>query len=319
MMKNLTRTEVADWLSEHDHFCILTHRKPDGDTTGSSAALCRGLRSLGKTAWILENPELTPKFACLHEGLTKPEIEENDTVVSVDVAAPGMLPRSFGDLTGKVALRIDHHGSSTPFADVELVDPTAASCADIIYDLFMELWVEMDKDMATALYTGISTDTGCFRFANTNDHSFVVAAACTAAGAPIHQMNQDLFETNSLGRLRLQGWIVEHARFLMDGKVVICPIPKSVEEELNLTEDDLDNISSFPRTIAGVCMAATVRETEDGGSKASVRAVPGWDAAAVCAKFGGGGHKGAAGTNMNLPLEEAAEALARTIQEQVNA
>ena len=85
-MKILTRADAARFLLEHDHFAILSHRRPDGDTVGSSAALCRGLRLLGKTAHVLVNKEVTPRFAWLHEGLTKPWVEEGDTVVSVDVA-----------------------------------------------------------------------------------------------------------------------------------------------------------------------------------------------------------------------------------------
>ena len=88
-MKILTRADAARFLLEHDHFAILSHRRPDGDTVGSSAALCRGLRQLGKTAHVLVNKEVTPRFAWLHEGLTKPWAEEGDTVVSVDVASPG--------------------------------------------------------------------------------------------------------------------------------------------------------------------------------------------------------------------------------------
>ena len=99
-MKILTRADVARFLLEHDHFAILSHRRPDGDTVGSSAALCRGLRQLGKTAHVLVNKEVTPRFAWLHEGLTKPRAEEGDTVVSVDVASPEMLPADFRPLLG---------------------------------------------------------------------------------------------------------------------------------------------------------------------------------------------------------------------------
>ena len=112
-------------------------------------------------------------------------------------------------------------------------------------------------------------------------------------------------ETNSLGRLRLQGWLVENAIFLQGGKIVICPLPREKELELGLTEDDLENISGFPRTIAGVKIAATLRQEPDGRIKMSVRAVPGCDASAICAKFGGGGHLGAAGASMDMTMEEA--------------
>ena len=94
-MKSLRLKETADFLRENDNYTILTHRRPDGDTVGSAAALCRALRKLGKQAWVLENPEITPRFSWLLEGLTKETAGENDTVVSVDVASPGMLPKAF--------------------------------------------------------------------------------------------------------------------------------------------------------------------------------------------------------------------------------
>ena len=305
-MKSLTRNETAAFLLQHDNFAIVTHRRPDGDTLGSAAVLCMGLRQLGKNAHILQNPEITPKYAALHRGLTKDAIQDGDTVVTVDVASENMLPGCFADLP--FALHIDHHGKATSFTPCELVEPQAAACGEIIYGVLREMGAELDIPMAEALYTAVSTDTGCFRYANTTASSFRVAADCAAAGADIFAINQALFETNTLGRLRLQGWLVENAIFLQGGKVVICPLPKKVEEDLGLTEDDLENISGFPRTIEGVKIAATIRH-EGEGVKLSVRAVPGCDAAAICAQFGGGGHKGAAGASMKMTMDEAVKAV----------
>lgn len=313
-MKTLTKAETVRFLLDHDHYCILSHRRPDGDTVGSTAALCLGLRQLGKTAHVLENNEVTRKFQWLHQGLTKPEVEPGDTLVSVDVASPGMLPEAFSHLLGSIELRIDHHGSATSFTDLELVEPDSASCAEIVWDLLKGMGVTPDCPLAEAVYVGTSTDTGCFRYSNTTAHSFETAAACAEAGAGIFELNQTLFETNTLGRLRIQGWMVEHIRLLREGTLAVCAIPRSVERELGVTEDDMDNISSFPRTLEGVKMAATLRETED-GAKLSVRAVPGWDAAKVAARFGGGGHKGAAGATLKLPLPQAAQAVEEAMLE----
>lgn len=309
----MTRAECAGFLAEHDRYVILTHRRPDGDTVGSAAVLCRGLRALGKTAHILENPEVTAKYLSLHEGLTKPAAEPGDTVVSVDVASPGMLPKAFMHLVDRIDLRIDHHYSATSFTREELVDHTAGSCAEIIYDVLMVLGVKLDKLTAEALYTAVSTDTGCFRFANTTAHTFAVAAACVQAGGDIFAINQAIFETNTFEKLKMQSWITENTRFYADGAVAVCALPLAVERQIGVTEDDMENISGFPRTIAGVKMAATLRETPDGLVKISVRAVPECDASAVCAKFGGGGHKGAAGASVDLPLEEAAKAVAEAM------
>lgn len=306
-MKILTRSECAAYLAEHDHFTILSHRRPDGDTIGSTAALCLGLRQLGKTAHVLRNEEVTSRFSWLHEGLTKDAVEAGDTIVSVDVASPSMLPKAFEHLLGKIDLRIDHHSSATSFTDAELVDGGSASCAELVWDVLEIMGVTMDPAIAEAVYVGTSTDTGCFRYSNTTAHTFAVAAACAAAGARVYQLNQELFETNTLGRLRMQAWIVDHMKLIRNGEMAVCAIPKSVEEEIGVTEDDMDNISSFPRTVAGVHMAATLREGKEGETKLSVRAVPGFDATVVTAQFGGGGHKGAAGASMHMPLTEAAK------------
>lgn len=314
-MKTLTRNETADFLLKNDHYAILTHRRPDGDTIGSSAALCRILRKMGKTAHIIRNAEVTDRFGWLHDGLTKEEAAETDTVVTVDVASPQMLPKQFEKYLGRIALRIDHHASATSFTENELVDAGAGACAEIIFDLLEKLWVEMDPDIADAIYVGTSTDTGCFRFANTTAHTFITAAACAAAGARVYSLNQALFETNTLGRLKIQGWIVENMRVFSEGKLALVAIPKSVEDSIGVTEDDMDNISSFPRTISGVCMAATLRETKEGDVKLSVRAIPGFDATVVTGTFGGGGHKGAAGATLKMSLKEAAEAVEKAMLE----
>ena len=306
-MKNLTRSETAQILLAHDHYAIVTHRRPDGDTLGSSALLCMGLRQLGKEAHILENPEITPKYAHLHQGLCKPRVEAGDFVVSVDVASEKMLPDIFMGLP--YDLRIDHHGSATSFTPVELVAPEAAACGEIVYHVLMEMGAELDIPMAEALYTAVSTDTGCFRFANTTADTLRVAAACKAAGADTFAINQALFETNSLARLKVQAYMLQNAIFLQGGKIAVCALPKAVEAACGAGEDDLDNISGFPRSIEGVKLAVTIREEGQGKVKMSVRAVPGCDASALCAKFGGGGHKGAAGASMNMTMDEAVKAV----------
>lgn len=312
-MASLTRTETARFLCEKDRFAIVTHRRPDGDTLGSSAALCLGLRQLGKTAHILANPEITPRYAQLHQGLTKSCPETGDILVSVDVASANMLPEAFSAVADTISLRIDHHRTATPFTTDELVDPDAAACGQIIYDVLMEMGVQLDVPMANALYTAISTDTGCFRYANTQSHTFQVAAACAKVTPDLFRLNQTLFGTTSLKRLQIQSWMIDHGKFLYNGKVVVCPLPLEVERSIGVTEDDMENISGFPRSIEGVEIAATLRQQEDGLVKLSVRCTPDHDAGVICAKFGGGGHRGAAGASFAMSLDEAVAAVIKAI------
>ena len=310
----MTRNKCAAWLLEHDNFCILTHVRPDGDTLGSASALCLILRQLGKTAHLLYNDGASPFLDKCQLGLTKQWPDEGDTLVTVDVASPNMLPEAWKCLQDRISLRIDHHGSATSFTPHELVDPNAAACGDIIYDLLLELWAEMDKEIAWRLYIAVSTDTVFFRYANTNDHAYLVAAACAATGAQLYPITMELFDTTSISELKLQNWMVDHAQFLCGGKAAVCAIPKEMEE--SVSKEDLEGISGFLRSLEGVKMSATIRQMET-GCKVSVRAVPGFDAAAVCKKFGGGGHKGAAGAAFEMSLEEAAEVIAKAITEAV--
>ena len=314
-MKELTRIACADWLLARDHFAILTHRKPDGDTIGSAAALCLGLRQKGKTAHVLYNDEVTPLYAPLLEGLTKPQPEEGDVLIAVDVAADSMLPKAYGDLKNCIDLRIDHHGSGREYTPNEHVDPESAACAEIIWELLLDMGVEPDEKMASAVYVGVSTDTGCFRFANTNAHTFDVSADCAAAGADIFEWNRKLFDTNSLAKLRLQAWVVDHFELMADGKIAICALPKSVEEALGVDEDDMNNISGFLRSIEGVCIAALLRDVDENNTKVSIRSVPGYNAAYICETFGGGGHPGAAGASLHMPLNQAVEAVKKAMPE----
>ena len=313
-MAILTISNTADFLQNHDHYAIVTHRRPDGDTLGSAAVLCRGLRQLGKTAHVLHNPEVTPKYTFLTEGLPKSAPEEGDTLICVDVASPGMLPAAFMPLQDKLVLRIDHHRNDTPFTENELVDPKCAACGQLIWRVLAQMGAFLDKDIATALYTAISTDTGCFRFANTQPETFRLAGSCAEYCDDLFKLNHTLFETNSLARLKIQGWMAQNARFLRGGTFCICPIPLAVEQELGVTEDDMENISGFPRTIEGVELAVTLRQENQQKVKLSVRCTPQWDASFICGKLGGGGHRGAAGASVEMTMAEAVDAVVDIIE-----
>ena len=302
----MTRNDCAAWLAQHDNYVILTHRRPDGDTIGSAVALCLGLRQLGKTAHVLENREVSTVVSQILADTVRAEVLDGDTVITVDMASPGMFTKEAEYLLPRCALRIDHHGTGVSYTPAELVDAGAASCGDIIFDVLTTMGVSLDSRIARALYVAVSTDTGCFRFANTNAHAYQVAAACAATGADLYPLTQALFDTNSLAKLKIQSWMVENAHIFADGRAAVCAIPKAIED--TVTKDDLEGIPGFLRSIEGVKMSATLRETED-GAKMSVRAVPGYDATIICGQFGGGGHKGAAGASTKMSLKELEQAV----------
>lgn len=301
----MTISEAAAFLRAHDHFAILTHRQPDGDTLGSSAALCRILRRSGKTAYIIENHEITEPYTWLHRGLTKPSAAENDTIICVDVAAPHLLPEAFQPYLSRIDLRIDHHSGDDHFSRHELVDSSCGACTEIIYELGLALDVPLDRDTADALYTGTMTDTSCFQFANTTAHTLAVASACVAAGARNFEIYQAIFEDRIPQRLGLQSYIAKKMEIFGNGSLSIVALPLAVQEKLGANREDLNNILNFLQALTKTKIAATLLETAQGGTRLSLRSTPGIDCSGVAAAFGGGGHKVAAGANMTTPLKEA--------------
>ena len=311
-----TVKEAAQWLLDRDHFLILTHRRPDGDAVGSAVALCRGLRAVGKDAWIWANPQFTPRYAGRLEGLVRQDVAEDAVIIAVDLASEGLLPVGGEAFAGRTQLCLDHHPSNTGYAAETLVQAELAACGELIWDLLEELQVSVDRDMAEAVYIAVSTDTGCFRFNNTTAHTFRTAAKAVEHGAQIGPINRELFEIKTKGRLQLEARLMDSMDFLADGKVAIACLPQTWVEELGVTEDDLDSISGFPRTIEGVCVGVMIRNSEAGKAKMSVRTAPGYNASAYCAHLGGGGHVAAAGCSVPGTLENGKAAILAVLREE---
>lgn len=311
-----TIEEAALWLQNRDHFLILTHRRPDGDTTGCAIALCQGLRSIGKDAWIWENPQFTARYLPRLAGLTTAEVHDNTTVVAVDLATENLLPMNGAQFAGTIELCIDHHPSNEGYAKETLLEAHSAACGEIIWELLEKLHADISPDMAEAIYLAISTDTGCFRFNNTTARTFRTAAMTVEHGAKIGPINRALFEIKSKGRLQLEAKIMEIIEFYAEGSVAICCLDQKLVEELGVTEDDLDSISGFPRTIEGVNVGVMIRNSEPGKAKMSVRTAPGFDASAYCQKIGGGGHVAAAGAAVPGTLEDGKRAILQVLKEE---
>lgn len=311
-----TVNEAALWLESHDDYLILTHRRPDGDATGSAISLCLGLRAVGKRAYIWENPQFTPRYAHRLEGLLSRAVTETTTVISVDMATEGLLPINGEQFAGKIRLSIDHHPSNTDYAEKTFLQEDTAACGEMIWELLECLGVRITGEMAEAIYIAISTDTGCFRFANTTARTFMTAAKAVEHGARIAPINRELFEIKSKGRLQLESRIMANMEFFQGGKVAIACLPQTWVEELEITEDDLDSISGFPRTVDGVQIGVLIRDSEPGRAKMSVRTAAGYDASRYCGLLGGGGHKAAAGCSVEGTLEDGRRAIMDVLKQE---
>ena len=299
MLRN--EQETAEFLRKGDQFLILTHKKPDGDTVGSAAALCRALRALGKTAYVLPNPELTPRYEELLLPLYPQEEKRGMCVVSVDVADRSLLPANAAEL--EVEFSIDHHDRSRQFSRQLYHDASAAATGEMVAGVIQQLGAPVTKEIANALYTAISTDTGCFRFANTTPRTHRIVAELMECGADWYELNRKLFSVKTPTQIAVEGAVLGSLRFYQDGIIAVAVVSREMRRQTGATEDDLDGISSLAYQIEGVEAGITVFEQPD-GYKISLRSGERVDAAKVCAKFGGGGHHRAAGCFFTCTLEE---------------
>ena len=306
----LTKDETAKWLKLKDNFLIITHRRPDGDTLGCAGALAQILLESGKTAYILFNPEATPRYAPFVEDYWAPDAYGPENIIAIDTASDGLFPANGEGYKDSVSLCIDHHPSNTYYAERTHIDCSAASCGEIIYDLAIAMAGRVSKKTADRLYVALSTDTGCFAFANTTANTLRVAASLIEAGASHKELNKELFRTRTIGRIKLEGFIFSGLEFYFDGKVAISSITRDIIEKAGAAEDDIDDIASIPGSVQGVLAGITIRElTSENDCKVSVRTGSSINANSVCAHFGGGGHPMAAGFSLDKTMAEVKEAL----------
>ena len=308
MSARLTVQETADFLRTLDGVLILTHVRPDGDTVGCSAALCRALRALGRTAYLLENPEITETYTPYAEGLWAPKGFVPGAVVSVDIAALNLLPENAVPYKNDICLAIDHHGSQEFFAERTCLDAEAAACGEIVYEIVGRL-TDITPEMALALYVAVSTDCGCFVYANTTARTHRIAAALMEQGIDVGPVNKALFRTKSPVRLAMEARMVADMELYDNGRVVVMSIPLALCRELGAAESDVEELSSLAALVQGTDCGITLRELKPGRVKLSLRTGPRVDASAVCRVLGGGGHKGAAGATVDGTLDEAKAAI----------
>ena len=312
----LSTEETAVWLRERDGFLIITHRRPDGDTVGSAGALAQGLREAGKTAYILRNPETTPRYLRFVEEYLAPDGYKPEYVITIDTASAELFPKNVGDHAGAVSLCIDHHPSNTFYAQSTCLDEVNASCGEMIFDILMTLSGSVSARTAECLYTALSTDTGCFAFANTTAKTLRVAALLVEAGAPHRELNRLLFRTRSRGRIKIEGFIYSGIEFHFGGAVAFSTITRDMMEQAGASEDDIDDIASIPGSIEGVLAGITIRELSSvSDCKVSVRTSPSVDAHAICSRFGGGGHPMAAGFSLESTVACIKESLLAVLGE----
>ncbi len=298
-------SSAADILRRSDRFLLITHRRPDGDTLGCAGALCHALRRMGKTAYVFPNPEITESYLpFLRPYLADTVSGSGWFTLAVDVADPALFCSGF---RGKIDLWLDHHPSRGAAREPGVICSERASCGELVLELIRLLLGAPDIEEADLLYIAVSTDTGCFCYANTNAATHIAAAKLIEAGAHSQKLNKNLFRTKSRSRLLLEGMVYSTLRSFREGAVNAALVTLDMLRSSGVDESDCEDLAGLVGQLDGYRVGITIRElsASPARSKISLRTDGSVDAAVVCGRFGGGGHKMASGCEIEAAPEEA--------------
>lgn len=312
--RDLSLRQTARFLKNHDNYIILTHASPDGDTLGSAYALYYGLNEIGKSACVL-CPDIIPEKYRYFARITDHVTRENATVIAVDVADKrllGSLQEEFGDV---VDLNIDHHISNVRYAKNLYLDSDASATAECIFEILNVMKVNINDITAKALFTGIVTDTGCFKYSSVTAKTHIIAAQLYEYNIDAPEINRLMFDTKSRKLLELERMVLDASEFHFDGKCIILPVTAEMQEKTGCSGTELEGIAVISRSIEGVVAGITLKQTDDNEFKVSLRTYPPLDASEVCKKLGGGGHKAAAGASVTGTLEEVKQKVLQAVGE----
>ena len=317
---------MHDWdpliktISEAQKILIFTHMNMDGDAAGSSCALCRSLRLMGKDCFVLLEDDCPDYLAFLNKGVyfTKDVPWNADICIAVDCGDDSRIEKRKDVFHAAKTLCIDHHLKSGPFAQVSVIDAEAPAAGSLVFELLQAMDAPLDTEIAEALYVAIATDTGAFRYSNTTPQAHMDAAKLYAYGIDHGELCNRIWGSYPLAQLQLEALALERADIFAGGKAVISWCTLDDLQRFNAKTEHTETCIDRLRSISGVEAAAFIREKEDGSFKVSLRSKSYADMSAVARRFDGGGHLRASGGRLNgVSMEEAVSRLKTALEEAV--
>ncbi|MDQ0337306.1 phosphoesterase RecJ-like protein [Caldalkalibacillus uzonensis] len=315
--------QASQFIKDHDQFLVVSHVNPDGDATGSVLAVAHLLHFLGKS-YMLVNEGASPRRFSFLKGFEQiinlsetPVDQRFRYVIAVDVADQERLGE-IGPLFSDDAelLNIDHHPTNTRFGQVNVIQPEAASTTEILYDLCQRHFQQaFAPDLAEALYTGLLTDTGGFRYANTTHKVLEMAADLLTYNLRPAKIAQYALETITTGHIKILKQALDTLTFAYEQQVALMSVSLEAIHQTGVDRDDIDGLVGYPSNIAGVKVGILLKEVEQGQVKVSLRSRDTVNVAEIAQVFGGGGHAKAAGFTYRGTLAEAKQALLAKLEE----
>jgi phosphoesterase RecJ-like protein len=295
---------------------VISHTNPDGDAIGSLIATGLSLKALNKKTTLYNESPIPAVYRFLpkvHQVVRKLDETDYDLAIVLDCSNLDRIGTAVS-VVNRIPLivNIDHHITNTHFGHIQLIDTSACATSEIVYWLIKQMGISLDKFIATAIYTGILTDTGSFRFSNTNRAAFAICREMLDLGVDPYDISQHVYGTYSLGRIKLLNLALDSIEISNNGKVSIMTLTKDMFAETHTQPEDGDGLINYAKRIQDIKVAALIQEHHNGNGPSenhnlyhvSLRSDGSVDVATIASMFGGGGHSSAAGFNIESTLSE---------------
>ena len=301
-------TQIRDAILDRDRFLITSHARPDGDSIGSQLAMAFALQALGKEARIV-NADRAPDHYQEFPGMDRIEITADagdlskiDAVIVMECS--DLTRTGVGGLEHDFVINIDHHAGNRMYGALNWHDETAAACGEMVFDAIRALGVPLSIEIATHIYLAILTDTGSFHHSNITPRTFDICRQTVEAGVNPAVMARRVFDSNSFGKLKLIGALLDSMQLLDDGRLAVLYLDDAMLEACGCTHNDTEGLINLPLTAREIHAVVFFKIAPDGAVRVSMRSKYDVDVRLVANAFGGGGHKNAAGFTMDGPLDQ---------------
>lgn len=309
--------ELIARIRQGARFVVASHQRPDGDAIGSAMAMALALGELGKNATVVTDaipPVFLQRFPHVDTIRITPEVTEAfDAALIMECSELGRT--GVQGLDRSPVVNIDHHPGNQSYGLVNWIDESAAACGEMAFTLIEALGAPLTKAIATHVYLAVLTDTGSFHFSHLTPRTYEIARRCVEAGADPQWIARTHYDSNSLGRVRIFGAVMNDMVIVDEGRVALLSITRRVMEDLGGTSDDLEGLINFPLTVKDVEAVAFFKEIADGEWRVSLRSKGSVDIGAIARRHGGGGHTNAAGCSAKGSLDEVIKQFGRLLAE----
>jgi len=315
-----TPAQVAAAIRGRQRFVIASHVRPDGDAVGSQLAMAYALRALGKQARVVSRDPAPPPL------LVFPGVAEIEITDRVDDPGEAVIVMESGDLTRTgiaglergFVINIDHHVDNRMYGAVNWFDLSAAACGEMVFDLVRELGVPLTYEIALHVYVAILTDTGSFHYANISPRTFDICRRCVEAGVVPAAVARSVFDSNSLGRLKLFGAVLSRMELDASGRMATLSVDRRLAADCGGTYEDTEGLINLPLTVKEIQAVVFFKENGPDDWRVSMRSKEQLDVNAVARQFGGGGHKNASGCSAAGRLDDLKALFQQRILEQID-